>query len=124
MSEPAFALPLFLLAMGGAFLSFLLFGVFAVVTVRKLRKNPQTRFRLGMPLYPGGEIPNVAAAIALPRSYTRWVRSGPMGDLFADCDAVYAHTTRLDRWLARIFFSVFLVSVTLVGSFTIVYYLW
>lgn len=123
MSEPAFMVPLFLLAMGGTLLSFLMSGVFAVVTVRKLRKNPQTRSQLGMPLYPGGQIPNVAAAITLPRRYTRWARAGPVGDLFADCDAVYAHTTQFDRWLARIFFSIFLLSATLVGSFTVVYYL-
>jgi hypothetical protein len=106
---------LFILSMVGCLLSFLLCGVFALVTVRKLGKNPDTKSRLGMYVYPWGQAFSVAAAMTLPRAHNRRRRNSPVGDLFADCDAIYAHTNRLDRCLGRAIYLLIMFSVAALG---------
>ena len=53
-----------------ASIGMILFVIFGQVTVRKLRKNPETRDRLGVSLVSGWDIVNVAGALALPRVIT------------------------------------------------------
>jgi hypothetical protein len=79
--------------------------IFGQVTVRKLRKNPETKGELGMEFYSGWDIFNVGLALTLPRKYARWSKKkGPFGMLRADVDLLYNHTTRFDRILARVFY--------------------
>ncbi|WP_297906582.1 hypothetical protein [Thiomonas sp.] len=106
---------LFILCIAGCLLSFLLCGVFALVTVRKLSRNPHTQSRLGMYVYPWGQAFSVAAAMTLPRAHIRRRRSGAVGDLFADCDAIYAHTNRLDRCLGRAIYLLIMFSAAALG---------
>ena len=92
-----------------AFLSMILFAIFGLVTVRKLRKNPETKHELGFEFAYGWDIINVAFALTLPRSFVRkaWQRSS---DLHANADLLYEHTTVFDRVLARVFCIPFIVS--------------
>jgi hypothetical protein len=82
----------------------ILFVIFGQTTVRKLRKNPETKEALGIEFISGWDIFNVANALALPIKYSRWRKSAPLGMLHADADLLYKHTSRFDRILAKIFF--------------------
>lgn len=97
----------------GTWAGIVLLVLFHFVTVRRLRTNPQTRDRLSMPLLPGWEAQRVASAITMPRAFTRWVRQGAAGDLFADCDAIYQHTSRAERCLGRASYAMLLGSPAL-----------
>ena len=92
-----------------AFLSMILFAIFGWVTVRKLRKNPETKHELGFEFAYGWDILNVAWALTLPRSLVRkiWQRSKGFE---ANPDVLYEHTTVFDRVLARVFCIPFVVS--------------
>ena len=87
----------------------ILFVVFGQVTVRKLRKNPATKYELGIEFASGWDTLNVAGALALPKVITRRIKrnsiSMGMGQGFeADPDVLHKHTTVFDRVLARMFF--------------------
>ena len=123
MSRDAWTFHLLFLVLVGLVLSLVLFSLFALLTVRKLWNNPQTRSRLGMSVLPGGALMNVAGAMTMPRAFTRWGRSGPVSDLFADCDALYAHTNLFDRCLGRACFVVLHVTAVVLAVLTAMRYL-
>ena len=85
------------------FIGLILCVIFGQVTVRKLRKNPETKGGLGIEFISGMDIFNVGLALTWPRKYGRWGKKGPLGMLHADVDLLYKHTTRFDRILARVF---------------------
>ena len=93
-----------------AIIACILFVIFGQATVRKLRKNPETKDVLGMEFVSGWDIFNVAQALALPRRYAQWRKKAPLGMLHANVDLLYKHTTRFDRILARIFFVPWIVA--------------
>lgn len=94
----------FLTALAGAILHGILFVVFGEVTVRKLRKNPQTRHLLGMQFVSGMDIVNVSVALSRPRRWSPIMEGGKLGFLFADSAVLRANTSRLDRAIARLHF--------------------
>ena len=104
-----------------AFISCILFVIFGQVTVRKLRKNPETKHALGIEFASGLDILNVAQALTLPKAVAQKIRrnSISMGLGFAaDPDLLYKHTTVFDRVLARVFYTLFALSgsaATLLG---------
>ena len=75
---------------------------FGVITVRRLRKHPETRGCLGFPLMPGWETMSVAAALSLPGFILRGRESGLTSMFRADSATMYRHTSLLDRLLGRI----------------------
>jgi len=83
--------------------SAILLVIFGQITVRKLRKNPETKNALGIEFVSGWDIINAANALALPIKYARRRKKLPFGMLHADPDVLYNHTNRLDRILARLF---------------------
>ncbi len=91
------------------FIACVLFVIFGQVTVRKLRKNPETKQALGIEFASGWNILNVAQALALPQSVAQKIRRRSMG-LEADPDVLYRYTTTFDRVLARIFYILFVFS--------------
>ena len=99
-----------LLAIGACveIITLILFVIFGQATVRKLRKNPETKDLLGMEFVSGWDIFNVAQALALPRKYAQWRKKAPLGMLHADADLLHKHTTRFDRILARVFYIPFM----------------
>ena len=106
---------LFAILAAAAFIGCILFVIFGQITVRKLRKNPETKYSLGIEFASGWDILNVAGALALPKAVVQRIKrnsvSMGMGSGFeADPDILYKHTTVFDRVLARIFFWLWMFS--------------
>ncbi len=88
-------------------LSPVLFVIFGQVTVRKLRKNRQTKDVLGMEFVSGSGITGVAQTFSIPRSWARKLDEKSRGyapGVIANSDLLYEHTTIFDRFLARLFY--------------------
>jgi len=104
---------LFAIFAATAFIGWILFIIFGQVTVRKLRKNLETKHELGMEFASGWDIFNVAQALTLPRSVMEKIRNNPQGGkvLFANYELLYEHTTAFDRVLARVFYILFSLSI-------------
>ena len=98
---------LFALNAAALFVALILYVIFGQVTVRKLRKNPATKDKLGIELASGWSILNVAQAIALPRFITDKLKQSPISSMYAHTDELLAHTTLFDRVLARVFYWLF-----------------
>ena len=120
MSHQDIATALGLLVVLGLLITGILFVLFGEVTVRRLRKNPETRDLLGLELASGWNIQNVAHAIALPRSLQRRLSNGPLSFMYADPDIIYRYTTRLDRLLGRTFFWSLMATGFLIAIWAIV----
>jgi len=93
------------------FFSIILFVVFGQVTVRKLRKNPETKNELGIEFVSGWDILNVAGALAMPRWINRKLRDSPLSALYANADILYKYTNTFDRILAKVFYGAWVLSV-------------
>ena len=91
-------------------ISALLYVLFGQVTVRKLRKNPETKRELGVELASGWDILNVAQALSLPKTVIRRMEKSPLYFLEADANTLYKHTNVFDRILARVFYWMFMTS--------------
>lgn len=104
MSHNDWSILLFAVALYANVIGLLLFVVFGEVTVRRLRKDPETRELLGLEFYSGQDICNVARAVSLPRKFARRSDHGPLALMRANSDAIYQHTSVSDRVLGRVFF--------------------
>ncbi|KEQ11537.1 hypothetical protein [Endozoicomonas numazuensis] len=93
-------------------LAWCFFLVFGQVTVKKLRKNPETKDALGVEYMSGLDTLNVAEALSTPRALNKKLEASPLSMLHADSELLYRHTTLLDRILARILFVLFYGSAT------------
>ena len=102
MTHEAINLTLGLGAIGSMMISGLLFVIFGQVTVRKLRKDPATRSLLGIEFLSGWDIVSASSALSRPDWLTWRLERGALRGLFADSQALRAHTTRFDRVLAAI----------------------
>lgn len=99
-AHPKFAIVLGLITFFTMVLSWILFVIFGQVTVRRLRRNPATRNRLGVELISGWDIVQASSALSRSRRLTKRLERGPLRGYFADSQTLRAHTTRLDRALA------------------------
>lgn len=98
---------------GVCVISFLLLRL---ITVRRLLRDPRTRNRLGLDLYPGWQTLNVASTLSWTRAKGRYFDSRPLAVFRAHSETVYAHTNLLDRCLARACYtSQMLICALLVG---------
>ncbi|MCP4276552.1 MAG: hypothetical protein GY779_09400 [Gammaproteobacteria bacterium] len=95
---------LFSVVLSSCFIAMILVIVFARVTVRKLRNNPETRDALGFEYMSGSNILNVAKALAMPGSRAKRINDNKMSFLYADEDLLEKHTTKLDRFLAKVLY--------------------
>jgi hypothetical protein len=86
----------------------ILFVIFGQKTVRKLRKNPDTKHALGIEFVSGYDIFNVMAALTFPK-LTNKLKSSPLSASFADPKLLEKYTTPFDRILAKVS-SILLVS--------------
>jgi hypothetical protein len=104
-------------------IALILLVVFGQVTVRKLRKNPETKDELGVQVVCGMDILNVAMALTLPKKEAKSLNKSVFNFLHPDPDLLYKHTTRFDKILARVFFipfmfaGFFLLVLCLMGYF-------
>lgn len=102
---------LFGVSLGMLVLSLMLLVIFGQVTVRKLRRNPETRHELGLELMSGYDILNVAGALALPRWVNRKLRNSQISFLYANAEILDKHTNKFDRVLAIIFYVPWVISI-------------
>ncbi len=96
------------------FVVLLFYVLFGQVTVRKLRKNPQTKNELGIEFVSGWDILNVAQALTIPRKLMPKFnkKQSALSAFYANTELLYKHTNRSDRILARILY----VSFVLCGA--------
>ena len=92
------------------FLALIIYVIFGQVTVRKLRKNPETKDALGVEFASGWDIINVAQALSIPRSWSRKLEGSALSALYASYECLYKNTSWLDRLLAAIFYWLFTIS--------------
>ncbi|MEJ2674626.1 MAG: hypothetical protein P8011_05455 [Acidihalobacter sp.] len=104
MTHEDIATILFLFALASAIVTGVLFVIFGEVTVRKLRRNPETKDLLGMEFISGWDIQNVAVTLALPKSFMKRIDKGSTSFLHANSETIYRNTTKIDRFLGRAFF--------------------
>ena len=99
------------------FIAAILYVAFGQITVRRLRKDPATKEKLGMEFVSGWDILNVAGALSTPK----WLRDKFMLSRFSglavNYQALYENTSCFDRVLARIFWGFYVVSVVLMLFF-------
>ena len=93
------------------FISSILLILFGQVTVRRLRKNPETMSLLGFDYVSGRDIFSVAQALSWPLWMTRKLKQSKLSFFFADPDLLLQHTTKFDRILARLFYWTMIVTV-------------
>ncbi len=91
-------------------LALILYVIFGQVTVRKLRKNPDTKNALGVEFASGWDIINVAQALSIPRAWSRKLEGSPLSALYANSEYLHKNTTRFDRLLDAIFYWLFTFS--------------
>lgn len=110
---------LLITSMGAFFIAMILFVIFGQVTVRKLRKNPETKDELGIEFASGWDIINVAGALAMPRWLNRKLRNTPLSYLYANADLLDKSTNTFDRILAALFYWMFVSSVLVIITLAI-----
>lgn len=93
-----------------AFITCILYVLFGQLTVRKLRKNPETKDQLGVEFAGGWDILNVAAALSRPKWLSNKYKNSRLSGLAANSSILYRNTTLFDRVLARIFWFSYVVS--------------
>src|SRR5690606_1832669 len=98
---------LFGFAMIGCLITCILYVIFGQITVRKLRKNPAAKDKLGVELVSGWDILNVAGALSTPKWLREKYSKSSLAFLNADYAFLRQSTTRFDRVLARIFSVIF-----------------
>lgn len=89
----------------------ILFVLFGQITVRRLRKKEETKNKLGVEFASGWDILNVAQALALPKSITRKLAKSPIAGFYADREILEKNTTSFDRFLAKLFWFLYVFSV-------------
>ncbi|MCQ3830861.1 hypothetical protein HXX02_15590 [Microbulbifer elongatus] len=92
------------------FFSLFLYVIFGQVTVRKLRKNPETKRELGLEFASGWDILNVAQALATPRKFHKLLESGQLSFMHANSEIIAKNTNSFDKAIAIIFFWSFIGS--------------
>jgi len=96
---------------GFIFIALILYVLFGQITVRKLRKNPNTKDSLGTEFASGWDIINVAQALAIPKTWAQKLRNSLLSVLYADVDSLYKYTSKFDRVLAFILYWLLISSV-------------
>lgn len=86
------------------FLAIILFVLFGQITVRKLRKNPETKCALGSEFTSGWDILNVAQALSIPMTWSKKLENSRISFLYANSNLLIKYTTKFDRILGRMFF--------------------
>ena len=92
------------------FLALILYVVFGQVTVRKLRKNQDTKNALGIEFASGWDIINAAQALAIPRAWSKKLENSPLSSFYAKSECLRENTTAFDRFLAIVFYWIFTCS--------------
>lgn len=87
--------------------------LFDQTTLRRLRKNPETKSHLGVEFASGWDTFNIAQALSLPKFITRKPTKSPMVNFYANRDALDKNTNVFDKCLVLTFYWLFVVSIFL-----------
>lgn len=93
-----------------AFIAAILYVMLGQITVKKLRKNPETKAMLGAELVSGWEVLNVARALVLPLAISQKMAKGSLAWMIADSNLIRKHTNQFDRALAIGFYVLLMTS--------------
>lgn len=88
----------------------ILYVLFGQITVRKLRKNPETKNALGLEYASGWDIINVAQALAFPKTWSKKLEDSPLAFMHAKASVLHAHTSKFDRFLGALFYWLLMIS--------------
>lgn len=105
---------IFALGFFGGIISLIFYVLFGQITVRRLRKNPETKSRLGVEFASGWDIFNAAQALSLPRFITRKLAESPMANFYANRDVLDKSTNVFEKFLANTFYWLLLLSIVLI----------
>ena len=94
----------------GTFITMILFVLFGQITVRKLRKNPNTKDALGGEFIGGWDILNVATALSLPRFVMQKMENSQISYMYANSAVLIENTNKFDRALACVFYWSFMLT--------------
>ena len=95
----------------------IVFVTFGQKTVRKLRKNSSARDALGIEFMSGWDIFNVTIAFGFPRKLNRYLRKTAFAPFHADADLLEKYMSRFDLILARLHFSLWMISAFAMFTF-------
>ena len=96
-------------------ISWIFFIAFSQITVRKLRKNLDTKESLGFEFASGFDVINVAQALAIPKRITDRFSNSALFWLHADSQLVRRHTNGFDKIFAVVFYWTFMITGLGVG---------
>jgi len=96
----------------GIFIASILYVLFGQITVKKLRKNPETKDALGFEFISGWDVLNAAQALAFPKSWMKKLESSSLSAMYAKSELLRKHTTALDNILAISFYWILILSST------------
>lgn len=102
---------IFALGFFGGIISLIFYVFFGQITVKRLRKNPETQRCLGVEFASGWDIFNVAQALSLPKFITRKLAESPMAHFYANRDILEKNTNILERSLANTFYWMLVFSI-------------
>lgn len=85
-------------------LTSIMFVLFGQITVRKLRKRPDTRNALGLEHVSGWDIINAAQALALPQRLSKKLEKSPLSFIYGKSSVLRENTNPLDRFLGSLFY--------------------
>lgn len=106
----SFEFALFTIMLVSVFITAVFFVIFGQLTVRKLRKNPAVKGKLGVEFVSGYDILNVASALSAPKWFREKASRSVLSFLSANYQVLYDNTTLFDRILARVFWGLFVLS--------------
>lgn len=101
------------------FFAAIFYVVFGQITVRKLRKNPKTKDKLGFEYVSGWDIINVAQSLSIPRKLSKKLENTPLSVLYANSELLHDQTNMLDRILGSIFYWLLTISGLMMISLAI-----
>ena len=86
------------------FFAAIFYVAFGQITVRKLRKNPITKDKLGFEYVSGWDIINVAQSLSIPRKLSKKFEGTRLAALYANSELLHDQTNIFDRVLGAIFY--------------------
>lgn len=92
------------------FFAAIFYVAFGQITVRKLRKNPITKDKLGFEYVSGWDIINVAQSLSIPRKLSKKLEGTTLGALYANSELLHDQTNIFDRILGAVFYWLLTIS--------------
>ncbi|PCI45021.1 MAG: hypothetical protein COB51_09380 [Moraxellaceae bacterium] len=93
-----------------AFIVGVLYIAFGQLTVKRLRKNPETKDALGLEYVSGWDIINVAQALAFPIAWSKKLEERSFSFMHAKASLLLENTNKFDRFLGAVFYWLLIIT--------------